>query len=76
MEARPMSILNRRNALVGWLAWTGAKYLMAQKARKAVPALDAGTRRPNKAAIVVALATLGIGAWLARHYTDRDGDDA
>jgi hypothetical protein len=71
-----MSIFNRRNAFVGWLAWTGAKYVLAQKARKAVPSVDSDTRRPNKPAIVLALATLGFGAWLARHYGDGEDDDA
>jgi len=67
-----MSIVNRRNAVFGWIAWNVAKRVLRSKARRAVPAVDAETRRPNKPAIVAALATLGIGAWLARHYTEGD----
>jgi hypothetical protein len=72
-----MSIVNRRNALVGWLAWNVVKRVIARKARHAVPTVDTETRRPNKPAIVAALATLGIGAWLARHYLEEEeGGDA
>jgi hypothetical protein len=71
-----MSIINRRNALVGWLAWNVAKRVIARKARQAVPTVDTDAKRPNKPAIIAALATLGIGAWLARHYTEGDEGDA
>ena len=71
-----MSIINRRNALIGWLAWNAVKLVITRKARQAVPAVDTDTKRPNKPAIVAALATLGLGLWLARHYTERDAGDA
>jgi hypothetical protein len=74
MEGRPMSVLNRRNALVGWLAWTVLKGVVASKLRRAAPAVDTETKRPNRAAIIAVLATLGLGAWLARHYIE--GDEA
>ena len=54
-----MSIFNRRYALLGWLAWVGAKTVMRHKAREAVPGTVEGTRRPNKGAIAAGLAALG-----------------
>ncbi len=54
-----MSIFNRRNALLGWLAWLGAKAVIKKKALQAVPGRVEGTWRPNKGAIVAALAAVG-----------------
>jgi MYXO-CTERM domain-containing protein len=51
-----MSIFNRRNALLGWLAWIGAKQVLRKKAREAVPGTVEGSKRPNKGAIAAALA--------------------
>ena len=47
-----MSIVNRRNAVLGWLAWMLSKRVMRKKARSAVPAIEDG--RPNTAAKVAA----------------------
>jgi hypothetical protein len=49
-----MGIVNRRNAVLGWLAWEGAKLILARKARAAIPTVDRDTKRPNKSAIVAA----------------------
>jgi hypothetical protein len=68
-----MGIVNRRNAVLGWLAWNVAKRVLARKARSAVPAVDMERRRPNRAATISLLAALGLGAWAARHYMS--GDD-
>jgi hypothetical protein len=54
-----MGIMNRRNAVLGWLAWTVGKRVMRQRAKNAAPGIDSGTKRPNRAAIVAALATVG-----------------
>jgi hypothetical protein len=70
-----MNILNRRNALIGWLVWNVATRILAQKARQAVPAVDRKSKRPNRAAVIAVLATLGLGAWLARHYLEDDADE-
>jgi hypothetical protein len=51
-----MSILNRRNAVIGWLTWLTAKSLLKHKARQAVPGTVEGTRRPNKGAIAAGVA--------------------
>ena len=54
-----MSIINRRNAVLGWLTWLGAKTYLKKKAKDAVPGTVEGSRRPNKGAIVAALAAAG-----------------
>ncbi|HSL65278.1 MAG TPA: hypothetical protein VK874_11530 [Gaiellaceae bacterium] len=70
-----MSIVNRRNAVVGWAAWSVGKQLAKRKARSAVPAVDAETRRPNRSAIVLAaLAAVG-GAVLFWRRRGDDGDE-
>ena len=52
-----MSIVNRRNAVLGWLTWRVGKRLAARKARQAVPRVE--ERRPNKGLILSALAAIG-----------------
>ena len=70
-----MGIVNRRNAVLGWLAWNVAKRVLARKARAAVPAIDPERRRPNRAATISLLAALGLGAWAARHYMSGEAED-
>lgn len=53
-----MSIINRRNALLGWATWQAAKRMAEQKARSAVPSGESGGR-PIKRLIVGALAVGG-----------------
>jgi hypothetical protein len=67
-----MGILNRRNAVVGWLAWQVGKRVLKRKAKAAVPAVDRETKRPNVAAIAAALAAAG-GALL--FWRRRSSDD-
>jgi hypothetical protein len=47
-----MGIVNRRNAMIGWVTWRTARWLAKDKARKAVPAVQ--DRRPNKPAVAAA----------------------
>jgi hypothetical protein len=68
-----MSIFNRRNAVVGWLALAVGKRVAKRKARGAVPSIDASTRRPNRPAIVAALLALG-GALM--FWRRRKSDDS
>jgi hypothetical protein len=51
-----VGIVNRRNAVLGWLTWQAGKRVAARKARSAVPGVEAG--RPNKGLIVSALAAV------------------
>ena len=41
-----MGIVNKRNAVLGWLTWTLGKRVAKKKARQAVPAVEGG--KPNK----------------------------
>ena len=71
-----MSIVNRRNAVIGWLAWTAGKRIARKKAREAVPAIDTETKRPNKSAIASAIALVGGALWFwRRHGSDGDAGD-
>ena len=60
--SRPVSILNRRNALLGWTVWQATKAIAKRKAKQAVPTVENGTGRKKKAA--VAAAVVGAGAAL------------
>jgi hypothetical protein len=63
-----MSIINRRNAVLGYFAWQGAKLVAKQKAKRAVPGVDSG--RPNKAAIVAAAAAVAGGVMFWRWWQE------
>ena len=54
-----MGIVNKRNAVLGWLTWNVGKRVARKKAKAAVPALSGG--KPNRPAVRLAagLATLG-----------------
>jgi hypothetical protein len=61
-----MLIFNRRNAVVGWLAWVIAKRVLKRTAKKALPGTVGGSRRPNLAAFVAGLAAAGAAVFLWR----------
>jgi MYXO-CTERM domain-containing protein len=68
------NILNKRNAIIGWLTWRVGKRVARRKARQAVPAVEGG--RPNKPAIAAAAAGLA-GAlmfWRRRRRSDGSSD--
>ncbi len=65
-----MSIFNRRNAVLGWLTWVGAKTVMKHKARQAVPGTVEGSRRPNKGAIAAGVAAVVGVLWFWRKSSD------
>jgi len=60
-------VVNKRNAVVGWLALAVGKRVAKKKARGAVPAVEGG--RPNKSAIATGVAALGtvLLFWRKRH---------
>jgi len=74
-----MGIVNRRNAVLGWVTWLTAKRVMKKKAKDALPGTVEGTKRPNKGAIVFLLAAIGGALWFWRRETGDDdptlGDD-
>ena len=67
-----MSVFNRRNAAVGWLAWAVGKRVLKRKAKDAVPSIDPESKRPNKSAIALLIAG-AVG--LATFWRKRSGDD-
>jgi hypothetical protein len=54
-----MGIVNKRNAVLGWTVWQVGKRVAKRKAKAAVPGVDPETKRPNKPAIIAALAAVG-----------------
>jgi hypothetical protein len=68
-----MGILNKRNAVLGWMVWQVGKRFAKMKARDAVPGRSGDSRRPNKGAIATGLATVGGVLWIWRKR--RSGDD-
>ncbi len=61
-----MGIVNRRNAVLGWIAWQAGKRVARRKVRTAVPGRAGGTNRPNRSALVLALGSLAGALWLWR----------
>ena len=68
-----MGVFNRRNAAVGWMAWSVGKRVLKKKAKGAVPAIDAESKKPNKSAIALLVAGT-VGA--LTFWRKRSGDDA
>ncbi len=51
-----MGIVNKRNAVIGWLTLSVGKRVAKKKAKAAVPAVEGG--KPNKPAIAAGVAAL------------------
>jgi hypothetical protein len=74
-----MSIVNRRNALIGWATWSVVKRAAAMKAKRAVPAPPErnGSSKGKKAVKVGAILATAAGAamvWKAKHRDSTDHD--
>ena len=72
-----MSIVNKRNAVLGWVTWETGKWLAREKTKKARPSVEGG--RPNKPALTVAgLAALGgvVLFWRKRKSGGGEGEAA
>jgi hypothetical protein len=67
-----VSVLNRRNAVVGYLALAVGKRVLKKKAKDAVPAIDTETKKPNKSAIALLVAG-AVGA--LTFWRKRSGDE-
>lgn len=67
-----MGILNKRNAVLGWGVWQIGKRVAKKKAKDALPGRVDDSKRPNKGAMVSALAAVGGALWFWRR---RRGDD-
>ena len=68
-----MSIVNRRNAVLGWAVWNVGKRFAKKKAKDAVPGVDPVTKRPNKAAALMSALAVG-GSALLFWKKKRGGD--
>jgi hypothetical protein len=67
-----MSVFNRRNAAVGWAVWTVGKRVARSKAKGAVPSVDRTSKKPNKGAVALLIAS-AVGA--ALFWRRRGGGD-
>ena len=74
-----MSIVNRRNALIGWATWSTAKRVAAMKAKRAAaPRNGGGSKSKGKTTVkvvaVVAAAGGAVAFWKAKHRDATDYD--
>jgi hypothetical protein len=68
-----MAVFNRRNAAVGWLALVVGKRVLKRKAKQAVPAIDAESKRPNKSAVALVVASaVGVLTFWRRRSGDEE----
>jgi len=67
-----MGIVNKRNAVLGWLTWRLGKRVAKKKAKAAVPAVEGG--KPNKPAIAAGVAALLGGLMFWRKARKRGGE--
>lgn len=66
-----MGVFNRRNAMLGWTAWQIGKRVLKKKARDVIPGTVEDSRKPNRSAILLALAAV---AGALAYWWTRDGD--
>lgn len=65
-----VSVFNRRNAVVGWLALSLGKRVAKDTAKSVVPSIDTESKKPNKSAIALVVAS-AVGA--ATFWKKRSG---
>jgi hypothetical protein len=68
-----MSVVNRRNALLGWVVWTATKRMAKQKAKSA--ATSDGSHMPNKRAVAAGVAAAGGALWFLKRRAGTDEED-
>ena len=64
-----MSVLNKRNAVLGWAVWTLSKQVARKKAKSAASSDDG---LPTKSAIAAGIAALGGAVWFLRRRAGAD----
>jgi len=67
-----VGVFNRRNAAVGWVTWMVGKRVLKKKAKDAVPTIDPESKKPNKSAVALLIAS-AVG--VATFWKKRSGDD-
>jgi hypothetical protein len=65
-----MGIFNKRNALLGWLAWKVGKGAAKKKAKSAVPGKSQSSGKGKPALLAGIAAALGSVVWLRRKRKD------
>jgi hypothetical protein len=73
-----MSVINRRNAILGWCTWQVAKRAGKKKARAAIPGKGdyAGLNKPAIASIGAAAGAAAGGAlWIWRKKSDQPASE-
>ena len=68
-----MTIVNRRNAVIGWGVWKIGKRVVRRKAKSAAPSVEGG--RPNKSLLALTVASLAgaLTFWRSRRSS---GDES
>ena len=66
-----MSVINKRNALLGWAVWTVSKAAAKRKAKSTVSS-DGGL--PKKSAMAAGVAALGGAVWFWRRRANSAED--
>jgi hypothetical protein len=67
-----MSMINKRNAVLGWTVWQVGKRAAKRKAKTAVPGRSGDSMRPNKGAIAPGVAAVGGLLWFWRKRRSDD----
>ena len=67
-----MGVMNKRNALLGWVVWSTTKRMAKQKAKSTVSSDD--SRVPNKRAVAAGLAAVGGALWFLRRQSGSDDE--
>jgi hypothetical protein len=70
-----MSILNKRNAILGWSVWQVSKRVAKRKVKQAVPGRADDAKRPSKGAIAATFAALGGAVFFWRRRRGGDHND-
>ena len=70
-----MGILNKRNAVLGWVVWQAGKRMAKRKAKAAVPAIDREAKRPNRPAMILGGLVAAVGVLLCRRKRRTDTDE-
>jgi hypothetical protein len=66
-----VSVFNRRNAAVGWVAWAVGKRVLKRKAKDAVPSIDPESKKPNKSAVALLIAgAVGLATFWRKRSED------
>ena len=71
-----MSIVNRRNAFMGWAVWTVGKQVMKRKAKAAVTVVDDGSSRRARVALGLGAIGAAVAATLFLRQRREDVEDA